>query len=86
MEQINELMVQMSQLSQKDFRNKMTELTELIVDNGGTIRESYKENDKIDTINGNKLEHFFGEGTYIRKITMNKNTLIMSAIHLASPW
>tara|TARA_R100001510_G_scaffold34657_1_gene31137 strand:- start:11372 stop:11854 length:483 start_codon:yes stop_codon:yes gene_type:complete len=84
MQQINELMVQMSKLPQEDFRDKMGELTQLIVDNGGTIRESYKENDKIDVINGNKLEHFFGEGTYIRKITMNKNTLIMSAIHLVT--
>ena len=73
MQQINELMIQMSELPQEDFRDKMGELTQLIVDNGGTIRESYKENDKIDVINGNKLEHFFGEGTYIRKITMNKN-------------
>ena len=33
-------------------------------------------------MNNNELEHFFGEGTYIRKITMRKNSVIVSAIHL----
>ena len=72
----------MSELDGLEFRNKMTELSKLIIKNGGTVRESYAENDIIDSVNGNKLEHFFGEGTYIRKITMNKNSVIMSAIHL----
>lgn len=72
----------MSELDSLEFRDKMTELSKLIIENGGTVRESYAENDIVDSVNGNKLEHFFGEGTYIRKITMNKNSVIMSAIHL----
>lgn len=82
MKDLNELMVQMSNLNKKDFRDKMTDLTFKMAQlENAAVRETYAENASIDTYNGNDLEHFFGEGTYIRKITMNKGSIIMSVIH-----
>ena len=81
--ELNELMVNMTSLNQVEFREKMTQFAEDMANHEDSIvRESYSKNDAVDTINNNKLEHFFGEGTYIRKITMRKNSVIVSAIHL----
>ena len=44
-------------------------------------RTSFAEHDEIDYINGANLEHEFGEGTYIRKISMPKNLLYVTVIH-----
>jgi len=82
MKDLNELMVQMSSLNKQDFRDQMIDLTVKMAQlPDAAVRETYAENASIDTYNGNNLEHFFGEGTYIRKITMNKGSVIMSAIH-----
>tara|TARA_B100001093_G_scaffold495580_1_gene540222 strand:+ start:5146 stop:5631 length:486 start_codon:yes stop_codon:yes gene_type:complete len=82
MKDLNELMVQMSTLDKQDFRDQMIDLTVKMAQlPDAAVRETYAENASIDTYNGNNLEHFFGEGTYIRKITMNKGSVIMSAIH-----
>ncbi len=65
------------------FREKITEFQNNMRDfEGSVVRKSYKENDELDTFNGGKLEHEFGEGTYIRKITMPKGMIYLSAIHL----
>ena len=65
------------------FREKITEFQNNMRDfEGSVVRKSYKENDELDTFNGGKLEHDFGEGTYIRKITMPKGMIYLSAIHL----
>lgn len=82
-EKLNEIMTSMSGLSELKFRDKIIEFTNKFAESENSIvRESYKKNDNIDHVNGNDLEHFFGEGTYIRKITMKKNSVIVSAIHL----
>ncbi len=70
-------------ISKQDFRNKIVKFEQQIRDfSESTVRSSYKKNDAIDTFNGAKLEHEFGEGTYIRKITMPKDMIYLSAIHL----
>jgi hypothetical protein len=58
--ELNELMVNMTSLNQIEFREKMTQFAEDLANHEDSIvRESYKQNDAIDTINNNKLEHFF---------------------------
>jgi len=81
--ELNELISSVDGLNKVEFREKMTQFVENLASHqDAVIRESYKKNDSIDTMNNNELEHFFGEGTYIRKITMRKNSVIVSAIHL----
>lgn len=70
-------------ISKKDFRKRIVEFEKQIKDHSESIvRSSYNKNDAIDTFNGANLEHSFGEGTYIRKITMPANMFYLSAIHL----
>jgi len=70
-------------VSKQDFRAKIVEFSKIIGSHPDSVnRQSFKENDAIDTHNGSKLEHKFADGTYIRTITMPKNMIIMSAIHL----
>lgn len=81
--ELNEFLNTANNLNKIEFREKMSKfISNLASHENAVIRKSYKENDDIDTISDNKLEHFFGEGTYIRKITMRKNSVIVSAIHL----
>tara|TARA_R110000782_G_scaffold51257_3_gene110595 strand:+ start:7640 stop:8146 length:507 start_codon:yes stop_codon:yes gene_type:complete len=70
-------------ISKKDFRTKIINFEKQIRDyENSTVRTSYKKNDAIDTFNGASLDHEFGEGTYIRTITMPKDMIYLSAIHL----
>ena len=70
-------------ISKQDFRSRIVKFEKQIKEyDKSAVRTSYKKNDAIDTFNGANLEHEFGEGTYIRKITMKKNSVIVSAIHL----
>lgn len=82
-ENLEDIIASSGVVSKQDFRNKIEEFSKIIASHPEAVnRTSYKENDIIDTYNGSKLEHKFADGTYIRTITMPKNMIIMSAIHL----
>ena len=69
-------------ISKQDFRSRIVKFEKQIKEHDkSAVRTSYQKNDAIDTFNGANLEHEFGEGTYIR-ITMPKNMIYLSAIHL----
>jgi hypothetical protein len=72
-------------LSKKDFRSKMIKFQDQFANHEfSVIRKSFAEGDDLDTVGGGSLEHEFGDGTYIRKITMAKGTMHLSAIHLVT--
>ena len=64
-------------ISKKDFRNKIVKFQKQFEDFGAEqIKDVTKPILKNET-----LEHEFGEGTYIRKITMPAGSLYLSQIH-----
>lgn len=58
-----------------EFRTKVCALEEKI----NQLPNALVEREHIDAVN--PLEHFFGDGMYIRKITMPAGQLIVSKIH-----
>ena len=72
-------------LSKKDFRSKMIKFQDQFANHEfSVIRKSFAEGDDLDSFEGGSLEHEFGDGTYVRKITMPKGTMHLSAIHLVT--
>ncbi len=64
-------------ISKQDFRNKIVKFQKQFEDFGAEqIKDVTKPILKNET-----LEHEFGEGTYIRKITMPAGSLYLSQIH-----
>lgn len=62
-------------IDKKEFRNKITLFANLFKEHP----DSYGFGTEVDNIN--PLEHSFGDGTYIRKITMPAGQLIITKIH-----
>lgn len=74
-EKLVEIAQQSSLMDKKTFREKITDFSEVLNANEHT----YGFGTIVD--DNNPLEHFFGDGTYIRKITMPANQLIVTKIH-----
>jgi len=69
-------------ISKKNFRKRIIKFQKQMAMLPDAIcRTSFAEHDEIDYINGANLEHEFGEGTYVRKISMPKNLLYVTVIH-----
>jgi|TARA_R110000744_G_C19332898_1_gene558763 hypothetical protein len=82
-ENLDIIIKEAGKMSTVDFRNRISKFQKQIRDySGSVVRKSYIEDDPFDTVNGANLEHSFGDGTYIRKITMPKDMIYLSAIHL----
>ena len=64
-------------ISKQDFRNKIVKFSKQFKNWGGDVLEDFTK----PLLKNEKLEHEFGEGTYVRKITMPAGSLYLSQIH-----
>lgn len=65
------------EISKVDFRKKIVKFKKQFEDWGGERMEDFTK----PLLKNEKLEHEFGEGTYVRKITMPAGSLYLSQIH-----